>query len=370
MNEKHDSDCRSKYTQKLSHTSLTQDEKTEATYHMGETNDKDIHSCSCVIPIIFQYLPAKDLLCAQRTCKEWQAELTPPSPAATWLYQSIVASRWPWAKVPCLTSNDDNGATYAEAINYAERMKELYIKSQYVQESLLPTVWSDNDFRQSCKYGKYSRWVLAKQFDDGAFLIDLAWAVRILYCLGPQAYLTLDGADTSAYDPAFSTCASDSPGWRLISNRNGYSAMVQQQLLLGKDSYASLEILDQVMTQGKHVHNGPRKPLIAHILEQQPEIQLTKNKNWSRAMDLEEHTKLLSFLLRHPESRRALLWDIDGVVCRGVTSLAKERYECWDTLTEACSVGEPLSRQIPHMFNMAKLGQHVEALSWDECCGF
>jgi len=164
-------------------------------------------------------------------------------------------------------------------------------------------------------------------------------------------------------------CATYSPGWRLISNRNGYSA-IQQQLLLGKDSYASLEILDQVMTQGKHVHNGPRKPLIAHILEQQPEIQLTRNKNWSRAMDLEEHTKLLSFLLRHPESRRALLWDVDGVVCRGVTSLAKERYECWDTLTEAYSVGEPLLRQIPHMFNMAKLGQHVEALSWDECCGF
>eukprot|EP00957_Ditylum_brightwellii_P090735 6910344-Ditylum_brightwellii.AAC.1 len=64
-----------------------------------------------------------------------------------------------------------------------------------------------------------------------------AWVVWILYCLCLQAY-------TSTHNPIFSMCDSNSPGWRLINNSNSY-LMVHQQLLLGKDFYASLEILDQ-----------------------------------------------------------------------------------------------------------------------------
>jgi len=292
-----------------------------------------------------------------------KAELTPPSVAATWFYRSLLTSRWPWAEMPNISSDDENNSND----NSVEKMKELYVQGRHVSEALLPSVWSDMAFRESCRMGKYSRWVLNERFDDGTFLIDLAWAVRLLYCLGPESYLTLDGADVSVYNPKFSMSVSDSPGWRL--GRHGYSTDIQQKLLFDRDAYVALEVLSHSVSGHAFFQVGNAKmPIIAQILEEQPEIQLQKNKKWKRAMDLEEHTKLLSFLLRNPESRRALFWDADGVCCRGVELLAKERFESWRTLGRCYAIGQPHYRQLPHMFNMAKLGQHVEALSWEECC--
>jgi hypothetical protein len=248
-------------------------------------------------------------------------------------------SPWPYAQLP------PSGKISAV------QLKEIYLVRRNLLETLLPVIWADETFRESCRLGKFSRWVLCDEIADNAeFLVDLAWTVRLLYCLAPPAYLTLDGAGASEYDPNHSMNAGSSPGWHL-HRQEGFRSTIVPQLLFGEDAYLGLDLLDKVVN--RQVCRPGEFPL---LVEGKPQIRL--HPKWSRAVDLVEHTKLVSFLIRNPKSRLALFWDVGGVAHRGVEN-------CQSYSANA----QIHSRQLPHIFNMVKLGQHVEAMSWHSCCG-
>ena len=92
----------------------------------------------------------------------------------------------------------------------------------------------------------------------------------------------------------------------------------------------------------------------------------------SRALNFVEDTKILMFLTSKyrgsGDPLRSVFWDIDGIVCRGISSLSTEHFETWETSSDKrVRVGDEQisSRQYPPLFNLFKLGWHCECkLSW------
>lgn len=312
---------------------------------------------SAVLETVFQFLTAPDLVRSQLVCKEWRNEFRHNPCTTEWFLRQLLLQKDPHAAIP--PAKDGDAVT-----THAKKLKGLYLFRRNLLDNVVPSFLADDgiSFRQRCQYGKYSRWVLYDTYDDPSFIAKLAWAVRVLCRLAPPGYSTLDGADVTPYNPRYSMQAHDSaPGWGLVQvwvqRRGEMPEDVRRQLVFGEDEFVGLCILETSRM-------APSRDVVSSAIQKHPNI--VHNPDWTKAMDIKEHTKLMSFLVEHPESLEALFWDTDGVTCRGVESLASRQHQRWNV---GNYFGTPHPRQLPHLFNMVSLGRHVEAMSWKECCG-
>jgi hypothetical protein len=223
----------------------------------------------------------------------------------------------------------------------------------------LARVWTP-EYRRQFSMGKYSRWVTG--FEEAGFVLPLIFAARILGICLPAGFQQLDGQPEREYRPDASTCAHVGAGWEREKLAEHLDA-----LAVGRDAYLGLHVfVDCEGYEGRGPLREGCEAVERHLAtwwggEQRASLL-------SRLFDAEAFLALAEFVLADVEEHElggridSLFWDVHGLTVRGIEYVTAAGG--WDEFPRSGTGGEPFSnaRQLPPLFNLAKLTEHVEQL--------
>jgi hypothetical protein len=221
----------------------------------------------------------------------------------------------------------------------------------------IDAAWTE-DFKRELGYGKYSKW--ASHLPCPAdVVLPLAFAVRVLFLAAPDAYRTLDGAAARTYHPGHSMCAHQGGGW----NMQVWGAAGPERM--PRDAFLAFVIMRDVLSERRNIHqrDGLMGTLDAATTWWGVDPSAEEGDAGDlrrRLFDFDAYAAVLEFLLEDTTRLRGLLWDVQGIVCRGADSCAASSFD-EISMTHRFR-GDMHQRQIPPIFNIVKLGEHVDSL--------
>ena len=301
-----------------------------------------------LLSLVFTSLPrAADLLHARAVCRRWGD--TAGEQHAAW-------QRFLFEACPFSSSWKRFGRVAKSASSL-----QCFLRLRH-QTARLEETWTSS-YREGFSTGKYSRWVCDIEKPD--FVLPLLFAVRILGLCLPRGFSTLDGAPQRQYDIEHSTSAHAGGGGWKISPED-----LEQLELVGKDGFLGLQIFHDV--DSWEVLKGVRQ----HREEEVNEHLRTwwggarRDELLAELFDAEALVALTEFVLEDVAKGRigcrldSLFWDVHGLAVRGFDNVAAATWPEFKITHRMFDVerGWVNSRQVPPLFNLAKLSEHVERL--------
>jgi len=285
-----------------------------------------------LISILEGLVSAADLLAARRVCRRWRSLVEEQQPA----WRRIFCSMCPYSTAWAQHAPSDVSGGY---LRCCERLGH--------QIRRLRKLWTE-EYSNLFRFGKYSRWVVGCA--EPGFVLPLLFATRICGLCLPDGFSQLDGAPERMYHPVHSTSSGSGGGGWSPEKLGDVS-----RLALDKSAMLALEIMQDAE------HYDGRGTLDAGALKRVEKALSTwwggeqRDRLLPRLFDADGFISLAEFVLADAEEQGAdsrlnsVFWDSHGLTVRGI---------------EYCQGQGAFHnpRQIPPLFNFAKLAEHVEQL--------